>query len=182
MGRGNVCVTGQFEGLFYIDNDDWRVYRHDDGEDEPETILGRDLAYDDITDGGWIDDDWGSQEELGDIRECFIDSFTDRFPSFKKIEDEKWLDRTREVLLESRLFYICIEDNEWSLAVELIQKEDPYDDHLTGLQKQHYRRYLEGMKQSLLKRLPCIGTYAGAWTSGTIRREEVFDGTGQAKN
>lgn len=26
MGRGNVCVTGSYEGLFYIDNDDLRVY------------------------------------------------------------------------------------------------------------------------------------------------------------
>ena len=25
MGRGNVCVTGSYEGLFYIDNDDLRV-------------------------------------------------------------------------------------------------------------------------------------------------------------
>lgn len=29
MGRGNVCVTGSYEGLFYIDNDDLRVYRKD---------------------------------------------------------------------------------------------------------------------------------------------------------
>ena len=31
MGRGNVCVTGSYEGLFYIDNDDLRVYRKDGG-------------------------------------------------------------------------------------------------------------------------------------------------------
>ena len=30
MGRGNVCVTGSYEGLFYIDNDDLRVYRRND--------------------------------------------------------------------------------------------------------------------------------------------------------
>ena len=27
MGRGNVCVTGSYEGLFYIDNDDLRYTR-----------------------------------------------------------------------------------------------------------------------------------------------------------
>lgn len=30
MGRCNVCVTGPYEGLFYIDNDDLRVYRRND--------------------------------------------------------------------------------------------------------------------------------------------------------
>ena len=36
-----------------------------------------------------------------------------------------------------------------------------------------YKRYLECMKTALLARLPEIGTYAGAWTSGTITREEA---------
>ena len=27
MGRGNVCVLGKCEGLYYIDNDDLCVYR-----------------------------------------------------------------------------------------------------------------------------------------------------------
>lgn len=26
MGRGNVCVTGPYEGLYYIDNDHVHVY------------------------------------------------------------------------------------------------------------------------------------------------------------
>ena len=33
MGRGNVYVTGSYEGLFYIDNDDLQVWRKD-GPDE----------------------------------------------------------------------------------------------------------------------------------------------------
>ena len=27
MGRGNVCVFGEYEGLYYIDNDHIHVYR-----------------------------------------------------------------------------------------------------------------------------------------------------------
>lgn len=81
--------------------------------------------------------------------------------------------RSRRVILESKLFYIAVEDNEWSLAVELLQKEDPYDDHLSGLQGRHYLKYLDGMKRCLLDRLPSIGTRKGAWMSGTITREEV---------
>ena len=47
---------------------------------------------------------------------------------------------------------ICVEDNEWSLAVELIQK-DGYSDcqiaWLAGLQKRRYRGYLDDMKKAL---------------------------------
>ena len=71
--------------------------------------------------------------------------------------------------MESGLFYIAVEDNQWSLAIELIQKEAPYDDHLSGLQGLHFRRYLDGMKTCLLERLPSIGIRTGAWTSGVNR-------------
>ena len=36
MGRGNVHVTGSCEGLYYIDNDHFHIYRRDipDNADE----------------------------------------------------------------------------------------------------------------------------------------------------
>ena len=42
MGRGNVCVTGPYEGLFYIDNDYTDVYRCSDicTEDMETRLLG----------------------------------------------------------------------------------------------------------------------------------------------
>lgn len=58
------------------------------------------------------------------------------------------------------------------MAVELVQKEDPYDDHLLGLQKRHWQRYMDGIKQCLLNRLPEIHFRCGPWTSGVIKREE----------
>lgn len=46
MGRGNVCVNGPYEGLYYIDNDHIHVYRRDDPfSDEPETRLMGELDY-----------------------------------------------------------------------------------------------------------------------------------------
>ena len=180
MGRGNVCVAGPHEGLYYIDNDHFHVYRRDEpGVEYPETRLMGDLSYDELTGNEWLYDEWGTGEEEDDILECFISSFVRMFPSFERPMLDKWLTepgfggRSRRVILESKLFYIAVEDNEWSLALELLQKEDPYDDHLSGLQGRHYLKYLDGMKRCLLDRLPSIGTYAGAWTSGTINREEV---------
>lgn len=52
MGRGNVCVTGPHEGLYYIDNDHVHVYRRDDPfSDEPETRLMGELDYGELSYG-----------------------------------------------------------------------------------------------------------------------------------
>lgn len=180
MGRGNVCVTGRYEGLYYIDNDHIHVYQRDDPfSDGSETRLMGELDYGELTGGDWLYDDWGTREEEDDILECFMESFCRMFPSFSKVWGDQWIrdgaygDANRRVIMENKLFYIAVQDNEWSLAVELIQKEDPYDAHLSGLQARHYLRYLDGMKKCLLERLPSIGTRTGAWTSGTIKREEA---------
>ena len=60
MGRGNVCVNGPCEGLFYIDNDDLRVYRKLNPAGDYEDCLQRDLDYDDIAGPDWYLDDVGS--------------------------------------------------------------------------------------------------------------------------
>lgn len=175
MSRGNVCVTGKYEGLYYIDNDDFHVYRREepDSDEEFESRLLKDLSYPELTGGEWFFCEAETEDEKDDILECFIEGFTRMFPSFRRPEPaELWLEDAR-VILESKLFHIAVEDNEWSLAVKLLQKEEPYDDHLSGLQSRHHMKYLEGMKRCLLEVLPSIGTYVGAWTSGRITREEL---------
>lgn len=108
MGRGNVCVTGKHEGLYYIDNDHFHVYRRDepDSDDEFQTRLLRDLSYEELTGGEWHLDEWETEDEKDDILECFIESFTMMFRSFERPAKETWLTepgfggRSRRVLLE----------------------------------------------------------------------------------
>lgn len=178
MGRGNVCVTGSYEGLFYIDNDDLRVYRRNDPyAKEEETSLQRDLSCEDLSGDEWLLDEIGSSYEEEDVLECFCAELRKLCPGFQPAANSNvWLGNERRVILENELFYICVEDNEWSLAVELVQK-DGYSDcesaWMAGLQKRRYRGYLDSMKKALLARLPSIGIRTGAWTSGTITREEA---------
>lgn len=178
MGRGNVCVTGSYEGLFYIDNDDLRVYsRNAPHAKEEETSLQRDLSCEDFSSGEWLLDEIGSSYEEEDVLECFCTELRKLCPSFQPAANSNvWLGNERRVILENELFYICVEDNEWSLAIELVQK-DGYSDcesaWMAGLQKRRYRGYLDSMKKALLARLPSIGIRTGAWTSGTITREEA---------
>lgn len=184
MGRGNTCVHGPYEGPFFVDNDDYVVYRESGdvcGEAEPEVRLQRDLNYSELTGPNWLYDDWGTGEEWDDIKECLIDSIIRRFRSFTRPQKETWLDRTENVLLENRLFYIVEEDNEWSMAIKLRQKDSPYGENLEGLQSHHYLSYLEGIKASLLERLPEIGLYNGPWTHKVLTREAYAQQLAAAK-
>ena len=179
MGRGNVCTYQPYEGLYYIDNDQYHVYRQSDRlSEDPEARLMKDLNYSDIVSGDWHFDEDATADEWDDIIGHFVDDFTAAFPSFR---DEwsmgrKWVhtqlyDLT--IIAESKLFYVGIADNEWSMAVMLIQRDPPWGYNYEGLQARHYQKYLDGIRDCLFNRLDELGTYAGAWTSGTIRKEDL---------
>lgn len=92
-----------------------------------------------------------------------------RFPSFTVCDE--WPERDAHAVLENGLFYVALEDNEWSVAVKLLQKED-WRCNLEGLQAGLYRRYLEGIKALLLGMFGVVGVYGGPWTHGTITAGE----------
>lgn len=175
MGRGNVCVFGDYEGLFYVDYDKLEEYYFDDGSDDfdietAEYRTREQLDYGELTGGDWKYDEIISEMNLEDFKCNFESAIVTRFKSFSPCDE--WIGRYQHAILENDLFYIAYEDNEWSVAVELLQKEDPYGDSLVGLQKKHYQTYLNGMRDALFKMFDEIGIYGGAWTSGSIKKED----------
>lgn len=170
MGRGNVCVFGKYEGLFYIDNDYLHEYKKaGDESDDPEIRLLRELNYDDISSGEWVFDDFWTAENYMNAIANFRFAFQTRFDSFSKCD--LVLEHDRQAILENNLFYIAVADNQWSHAVMLIQKDHWCYDY-SGLQKRHYKQYLDGMRDCLFEQFETLGTYAGAWTSGRISRAD----------
>ena len=139
MGRGNSCTTGKYEGLYYLDYDFWR-----DPDDEENEFF-----------------QWGYEEDM----DTMLRAIQQRFPSFSPCDT--WIDCDAHAVLENGLFYVALADNEWSIAVKLLQKQDWYQ-NLEGLQAGLYERYLEGLKNILLRMFGKIGTYAGPWTHGTL--------------
>lgn len=164
MGRGNVCVFGDYEGLYYADRDYLDFYVPIDGEADDGKFL-EEMTQSDFCDYEY--DEFLSRIYYEDFISDFIYLMTKKFKSFSQTGNDYG------VILENELFEIEIEDNQWSYAVKLIQKECWYDNHLEGLQKKHYQNYLEGMKNALLELFPSIGCYSGAWTSGRITREKA---------
>ena len=160
MGRGNVCVSGKYEGLYYLD---WECFE-DNFVDEDD-----DEFYDD-TDGTTR---WANYQA---DRDLIVEYFCDRFKSFTPCDE--WIRKgfssdQLHVIAENRLYYLVEEDNEWSMAIELIQKEDAWGAPLDALQSKHFPNYFQGLKECLFDLFPEIGAYGGAWTHRTLYRNEV---------
>ena len=165
MGRGNVCVFGQDEGLYYADRDYLDYYIPIDGESDEGKYLVEMNHYDHDFEN-FVYDEYISMANYEDFISVFKTIMLKKFKSLCDTEKDYG------VILENELFKIEIEDNEWSYAVKLLQKEHWYY-NLEGLQAKHYINYLEGIKTALLKIFPSIGCYGGAWTSGRITREDM---------
>lgn len=172
MGLGNVHPDGPYEGVYYIDRDYTAVYRNVNAADDD--MDDRKLRYwfgtDSPEEKGWEYDECESvDEEDYDLR-LFSDDFMNRFPDFRKTNEN--ISRTRRAILESPLFYVAVEDNEWSTAVELIQKDTDSDLDLNS-QNALYRIYLDAMEKILLWLFPSIGIYTGSWTHETLTKKGV---------
>lgn len=165
MGRGNVRVFGKYEGLYYVDCDFINVYSCANEAGEPQEVRGCEVKAEDFR--SYTYDELLSDITYQDFMGTFTADFMKNYKSFTSCD--KWITRDRHVILENNLFYIALVDNEWSIAVMLLQKEQS---SLEGLQAKHYKGYLEGIKQCLFKQFDTLGIYAGPWTSGIIRRQE----------
>lgn len=166
MGKGNVCVFGEYEGLYYVDRDyiDCYIAKEENEDGEYEQKMQCDMDYP-------ADYENFDYDEI--LSKIYYNYFIQNFTSMMEKKFKSFVSNGNDfgVIMENNLFEIEIEDNEWSYAVKLIQKEDDYDNHLEGLQKKHYNSYLEGIKNILLDMFPSIGCYGGAWTHGTITKD-----------
>ena len=65
------------------------------------------------------------------------------------------------------------DDTVWKLAeYSTEEKAEKAMKTLRTEYERHYQTYLDGMKEILFELYEELGTYSGAWTSGTIRREK----------
>ena len=168
MGRGNCCTFGDYEGLWYIDRDLIDVYYNAETD---ESRLARDIDLDEFPSFRYsdIESQFNFDDMIGVIKERMVA----KFKSFHPVD--RWVSDggsrcDRHAFLESELFFIAVEDNEWSYAIELIQKGPEY---LAGFQKRFYQIYLNAIRDILLDYYGEVSYRNGAWMSGTIKKEDL---------
>ena len=145
MGRGNSCVYGSCEVIYFIPYENF-------GEDE--------MSFDIF---------------IEDFNENVKYEFSSIFKSFTIPKKRKWVDRDELLLCENRLFYLTVSDNEWSIAVKLLQKEgsDEYNyQNIEGLQSRHFKNYNKKLLKVLFENSNEVYGYNGAWTSKKLENEE----------
>lgn len=167
MGRGNVCTYGKYEGLYYADRDyiDCYISKEPVEDDYYGSKLVGEMELDDFDKYEY--DDCQSMWNYNQFIQEFTSKMGKRFKSLECTGNDFG------VVMQNELFEIEIEDNEWSYAIKLLQTEPGYCYDYTGLQKRHYKNYLNAIRDILLELFPSIGCYGGAWTHGTIRREDM---------
>ena len=140
MGRGNFCASGDLAMQWYIDYDQ---FTSEDGE------------YDELF-----------QHEM--VNYEMVNQIMNRYPSFWKTN--AWIRRDAHALLENKMFYIGIADNENTLAVFISSK----DEFGTGrMAIRHFEGYKKGIQKILLELFGEIYVRTSAWTSARITEEET---------
>lgn len=156
----NVCPSGQCEGVYYIDRHFCDMYKGQDGE----LYVLKNIEANDLPKYSYDEDEsyWQFSYLLSEL----VVGLKKRFSSFRSVN--KWVSRTRRAILENDLFYLAVEDNEWSFAIELLQKDEDYSSGTIGLQTALYKKYLDGIERVLKDLNGEVSTYAGPYCSATL--------------
>lgn len=90
-----------------------------------------------------------------------------KFPSLHETDEYLNTRKTQHKIAENKLFDIVLEDNDWSVAVELRRKENANE----GMQNQTYADFVKGIQTILLDHIERIYTRAGNWDCITLTKD-----------
>lgn len=162
MARNN-CTVDPGEGLFYINQKYLNIYHRKDDptitlpENEIQTEKADEYEYDQQL----------SQNRFDEIKNQFLTAYQKRYKSMKSIDT--WnTKKKRHIMLENDMFYVAFEDNDWSIAVELLYKQKVKSPEYQARIAPSFKR---SMRNILLTILPEIELRTGSWTSKTITKQ-----------
>ena len=162
MGRGNCNVnTTAGECVFYVDNDLLQIYYNKSNPEE--TVFGKELTT--STMGQYEYDQDESQKFFEEQLNTIKSQLMKKFKSLK--EADYWSGRSKHIVLENNMYGIALEDNEWSVAFELIMKIDGNP----GLKKHNAKSFGKGLRDILIKNFGTIHIRTSAWTSAELTKD-----------
>lgn len=113
----NVSVNSN-ESVFYVDFNN--IHRYTSKINPEEHITGYTYKHlNDAEKDGYNFDLTLSQEIYNTFRKDLVDMLCKHYKSMSA--SDRWLGRYRHIIAESDLIYVAIEDNDWSLAVEILR-------------------------------------------------------------
>jgi hypothetical protein len=152
MGRGNACVWGDYESIHYVPYTEFENYPYNPDTDESDETKEKEF------------DEYLLDDFISNIS-C---DFVHKFNSFiLEKTGRAWIDNETRIIAQNNLYYLAIQDNQWSLAIKLIQKDD-----LESLQKKHFKSYKKALVQILFDYASEVYGYDSAWTSRKLENPQ----------
>lgn len=119
----SICATNEYNRyIVYIDKNNFDVYSFFSEEDEgySDFALARDLTCKQLSSGEWTYFESESEYNKNEFLDSFCKEFCKVFPSFSPPVKDVYIQKAK-VLLRNQLFTLCLEENERTLAIELLQ-------------------------------------------------------------
>ena len=149
--KTNISVDN-LAGLFYIDYKDIFIYNK---PNDSELLKEKDIMPDEFNNYEFNQD--ASQAYYNNCIDKLADSMSKKFTSISKIDKT---DKKKHIIAGNQLFEIALEDNQWSIAVQLL----PVKKANKGLQKQMYYAFLHGLRESLFEQFNTLYVRNGSWS------------------
>lgn len=166
--RMNISVNYN-EGLFYVDYHDIYMYHE---ATNPSNVIPESKIPAGQEDKYIYDPDM-TQAKYEGFRKKLTDYLTSHFPSMTGVTEDSFQDKAKKkrIIAQNELFAIILEDNIWSIAVEL--------KHLTkankGLQTQMFPSFLEGLRKGLFEQFDTLYVRNGSWSAAPITIDSPVD-------
>lgn len=149
--------------LFYMDYKNVLVYTHKKNKDDIK--IGTDP---DLTSDYKYDEDL-SQLRFDAFRDKFVTTLTTTFPELTEIDE--WKGKKRHIIMETDYIQIAFEDNNWSVAVEIILNINDESETTSDEQQQAFDAIETCVRDTLLQCAPTIYTRNGSWATEELTRE-----------
>ena len=152
MGRGNACVWGDYESIHYVPYTEFENYPYNPDTDEADETQEKEF------------DEYALDDFVSNVS-C---DFVSKFKSFSLEKTGRaWIDNETRIIAQNNLYYLATQDNQWSLAIKLIQKDD-----LEPLQQKHFKSYEKALVKILFDYASEVYGYGGAWTSRKLEKPQ----------
>lgn len=160
----NVSVNPDKEALFYVDYSCMDVYVNVNNSNDVKTNNDPVIAQNPDT---YQFDETLTQARFDSFKKQFIKKMQDKFTSLKSYDATV---KGKHQLLINDEFIIAFEDNDWSVAVELL--ENPKSKN-PDLRTNLFPNFKKGMRDILLDLVDEIHVRTGSWSTQTMTKADA---------
>lgn len=157
IGRKSNCTASTLDAVFFVDYEHLSLYREINNKDN--IMLGCNIQPDERN--AYEYDQDLSQKAYDDFKEKLIAGYQRYYKSMQVIDEYNNKLKKQHYILTNKQFRICIEDNEWAIAVHLLHNDDytkpSYQEALFQTYKNHLRDVLLDLIEPIYIR---TGSYA----------------------